>query len=217
MSKIKKFFLALLFPQRCAVCGRVSESESELCCRDCFEKLPFDKLQRAAPVNFCRAIFTPLLYSGLARKAILRYKFRGKKASALFFAQLMARCFCEHCTMSADAVTWIPVSKARLKERGYDQAQLLARHVAEILGLPLICALTKVKDNPAQSGVRTRNAKAENVKGVYEPAEGVNLDGLTVLLVDDILTTGSTMAEAARTLMKASAEDIIGLCAARTV
>ncbi len=216
MNKLKKSILALLFPRRCTVCGKITGNDCVLCCPSCFEKLPLDKLQRAAPVNFCRGFYSPLLYEGEARKAILRYKFRGKKANAEFLAKLMAQCFCEHCTVSVDAVTWIPVSKQRLKTRGYDQSELLARHVATILGLPLMSTLVKTKDNPAQSGIRTRAAKAENVKGVYSPSDSANANGLTFLLVDDILTTGSTMAEAARTLMKSGAEDIIGLCAART-
>jgi len=217
MSKLKRLILALLFPQRCAVCGRVTGDDNVKCCPSCYEKLSFDKLQRAAPVNFCRGFYSPLLYEGASRKAILGYKFRGRKASAKFLAKLMAQCFCEHCTHSVQAVTWIPVSKQRLKERGFDQSEMLAENVAQILGLPLIDTLVKVRDNPAQSGLRTRKEKAENVKGVYEPRSGINIEGMCLLLVDDILTTGATMSEAARTLMKAGAEDIIGLGAARTV
>ena len=109
-------------------------------------------------------------------------------------------------------VTWVPVSRRRLRKRGYDQAELLARAACRVWSVKPERLLRKVQDNPAQSGLTEAAARRANVLGVYEPVDVGRIQGRRVLLVDDICTTGSTLAECARTLRDAGAAEVV--CAA---
>ena len=110
-----------------------------------------------------------------------------------------------------DLVTWVPVSKKRKRERGYDQAELLAKEVCRLWGAEPVRTLEKMQDNPAQSGLTSAEERRANVLGVYEAVNREQLTGKRVLLVDDILTTGSTASEAARVLRFAGALDVMVL------
>src|SRR5699024_3264493 len=100
-------------------------------------------------------------------------------------------------------ITWIPVSLQRKKQRGYDQSELLARRMGKVWKRPASPLLLKKKDNKTQHEL-SKKERLLNVKGVYE-AQG-EITGKRILLVDDILTTGSTMQEAASVLWKNGAD-----------
>ena len=107
-----------------------------------------------------------------------------------------------------DMVTWAPLSKKRLRRRGYDQARLLAEAVAKELGLPGEGLLRKVRNTPPQSGIDTPEARRANVSGVYAAAEPNHAAGKCILLIDDIITTGATVSECARILLLSGAESV---------
>ena len=129
------------------------------------------------------------------------------------YAELMAACVREH-GLTADLVTWVPLSRNRLRRRGYDQARLLAEEVAGRLALPCEQTLEKIRNNPAQSGTSGAEERQKNVIGVYRAV--TSFAGEHVLLVDDIVTTGATLSEAAKELLNAGAEQVSGLTLART-
>ena len=101
------------------------------------------------------------------------------------------------------------VSAARRRERGYDQAQLLAQATAEALGKQAVPLLTKVKDTKAQSALTDGRLRKSNVAGVYSVPRPHEVAGKKILVIDDILTTGATLREAARVLQEAGAEKVI--------
>ena len=111
-------------------------------------------------------------------------------------------------------VTWTPLSRKRKRKRGFDQAELLARTAAGELGLPARKLLEKEKDNGPQSHLEDEAARRANVQGVYR-LTGEDLSGLRVLLVDDVVTTGSTMGECARLLLEGGAAEVWGLTLAQ--
>ena len=111
-----------------------------------------------------------------------------------------------------DLVAWVPVSRKRRRERGYDQAQLLAEQVADLLQMPVCHCLKKVRDNPPQSGVETPEERRKNVRGRYMPLDPEQFENKRILLVDDVITTGETMEECSRVLCTAGAEQVV--CAA---
>ena len=116
-----------------------------------------------------------------------------------------------------DTVTYAPVSAARRAARGYDQAYLLARETARHWEVEPLTLLRKTRDNPPQSGLDAA-ARRGNVVGVYEPCNREKMEGRHVLLIDDILTTGSTLSECARVLRGAGAASVVCAClAAATV
>ena len=212
--KITEFLLELFYPSRCAFC-RKSVGSGEGICADCGKKLPYtgenNEKQYFANLEVC---ISPLFYEGAVREALLRYKFSGAAAYSRVFGNFMAKCI-DETQISCDIITWVPLSRKRLRKRGYDQAQLLAQSVSEKLDLPCQRALKKIRNNPAQSGMGGYEQRHRNAAGVYEAVNDELFRGKRVLLIDDIVTTGATLSEAASVLKKAGAAEVIALTVAR--
>lgn len=117
---------------------------------------------------------------------------------------------------SAEIVVPVPLHPARLRQRGFNPATLLARSLARAHGLALAPrGLERVRDTASQTGL-DRRARALNVAGAFRARRGERIPA-RVWLVDDVVTTGSTLAEAARALRRAGARRVVALCAARTL
>ena len=212
--KITEFLLELFYPGRCAFCRRLVKS-GEGMCADCEKKLPYtgenNSKQHFANVECC---VSPLYYEGTVRDALLRYKFSGAAAYSRIFGKFVAKCIDES-QISCDIITWVPLSRARERRRGYDQARLLAESAAKELGIPCKATLRKTRNNPAQSGIGGYEQRHRNVAGVYEVIDPKVFQGKRVLLIDDIVTTGATISEAASVLKKAGAASVTAAAVAR--
>ena len=132
------------------------------------------------------------------------------------FGSLTARCAAEEFGGEFDAITWVPVSRKRLRRRGFDQARYLAGSLCVEWHVEPQETLRKILDNPPQSGLEDADARRANVLGAYEAVHPERIAGKRFLLVDDICTTGSTLGEAARVLRQAGAADVLGLTLAVT-
>jgi len=120
-------------------------------------------------------------------------------------------------TFRADVVVPVPLHPERRRERGYNQAELIARPLAKKLGLKLgAFLLVRTKPRPAQL-VLSRSEHWKSVRGAYATRPGVRVDKLRVLLVDDVLTTGATLDACSRVLKRAGAASVLGLTVARVV
>ena len=198
--------LDLIFPAKCPFCGRVLDRPG--ICDTCRGELPWtegaDALRRGPGGFLCSA---PLWYQGLAREGLHRFKFRGMSSAAAPLGELIAGCAAEHFSGAFDTVTWVPVSPRRLRQRGYDQARLLAEEAARVLEVPALPLLSKTRDTPPQSGLEEAGQRRANVLGVYRAPDAAA--GLRVLLADDVVTTGSTLSECARTLLTAGAAEVV--------
>ena len=205
--------LDLIFPAKCPFCGRVLDAPG--ICDACRKALPWTEgadALRLGPDGFrCAA---PLWYRDLAREGLHRFKFRGMSSAATPLGELIAECAAEHFAGEFDTVTWVPVSSRRLRQRGYDQARLLAESACRLWDTRPLPLLRKTVHNPAQSGLKEAAARRANVLGVYETPVPEKVQGRRVLLVDDICTTGATLAECARTLRDAGAADVMSVCVA---
>ena len=151
---------------------------------------------------------------GPGRKGLLRFKFQGGSAAADPLGALIVQCAAEHLSGEFDTLSWVPVSRRRLRERGYDQAQLLAQAAGRVWGVRPERLLEKVRDNPAQSGLEGAEARQENVRNVYQALPAAA--GKRILLIDDICTTGATLSECARVLTQAGAVSVVCAAAALT-
>jgi ComF family protein len=151
------------------------------------------------------------LFDGPARAAVLKLKFAGEGSVARALGKAMSAVGEE--LLPVEAVTWVPLSRKRLATRGYDQARLLARYVSDGTGVPARRLLVRVRDIPpqAKSGRRER---MEAVKGLFVARPPIPR---SVLLVDDVLTTGATAGECARVLEREGARRVLLLTAARTL
>jgi len=151
-------------------------------------------------------LVAPLSYSGLGRELVARLKYRNARAVLPAVADAIAALVDP---AGIDAVTWAPTSTARRRERGFDQARLLARAVARRLDRPCRSLLTR-EPGPPQTGRPKRDRIAGprfTVKRRPPPR---------VLVVDDVVTTGATMLAAARALKMSGARVVKGAAAART-
>ena len=207
---IKDLMLDLFFPPKCAFCGRVGVHGL---CAACAKTLPYAErpLREGAGFGKCAA---PLRYEGAARESILRFKFRGAQSAAEGYGPLLAQCVAEELGGEFDVVTFAPVSDKRRKTRGYDQAQLLAVETAKAWDIKPLTLLKKTRDNAPQSGLGAP-ARRGNVIGVYEATNDEQIKNARILLIDDIITTGSTLSECARVLRDAGAESVVCACLAQ--
>ena len=213
--KLFDWFLELLYPTRCAFCHKLLEPGGGKVCKACRDSLPFTRgaaqIQSFPHVKSCAA---PFYYEGNVRASLLRYKFGGMTGYAEVYADYLSKCIDEN-GIICDSITWVPLSRRRLRRRGYDQARLLAEALSAKLGVPCERTLVKTKNNPPQSRTGKAAQRRANVSGVYEAVSGAELAGKRLLLVDDIVTTGSTLGEAAGALLGAGAASVCAAAVAR--
>lgn len=208
LNKLSRGVLDFFFPRRCPFCGAVAGKE--LLCKKCLRSLPFTGEHAVREGTFGRCA-APLYYEDSVREAILQFKFKAKLGGMSCFGMLMAECAAEHYSGAFDAITWVPVSKKRLKKRGFDQTRYLTGSMCVDWHVAPIETLRKVTDNPPQSTLETEEQRRANVLGVYEAVNAEQFRGKRLLLVDDILTTGATLSECVRVLKEAGAGEVMCL------
>ena len=173
-------------------------------CPGCAAELrPAPALPAPPGVVSCVAL---LAYDGAGRELVARLKYRNARASVPFLARGMAAL----APPGIDMVTWAQTTPARVRARGFDQAQLLAGAVARRLGVPCRPLLRR-GSGPAQTG---RDALARHAGPGFSARR--RIEGRRVLLVDDVVTTGATVAAAGRALAEAGAAEVHVVASART-
>lgn len=208
--------LDLFFPPRCVFCRRILKpGESGMCSR-CEENIIGTGSNAAQKGDFYSICVSPLYYEGTVRDAILRFKFKEATGYASTFGRIMAECVKQQLRGQYDMISWVPLSSERLKKRTYDQAMLLAMSTALELDDVAAETLEKFRDIPAQSGIEGAEKRRANVSGVYRVPDPELINGKRILLIDDIVTSGSTLSECARTLKMNGAEEIVCVTLART-
>lgn len=207
LNKITDNLLGVFFPRKCPFCGKLTGKT--LLCDKCETTLPrCEEIRQGADFGRCTA---PLYYEGQVRDAILAFKFKAKLGGLDAFGRLMAQTAAERYSGEFDAITWVPVSKKRLKKRGFDQARYLTASMCVDWHVAPLETLRKTADNPPQSGLEDAAARRANVLGMYEAVSPEQFAGKRLLLVDDICTTGSTLGECARVLKAAGAAEVLCL------
>jgi ComF family protein len=154
-------------------------------------------------------------YSGPARDALHAFKYRGERRLAVPLGGSLAERW-RRAGAGGDRITWVPVHPARRRDRGFDQAEELARSMAAVLDLPVAGSLERRRRTTAQHALG-RDERASNVGDVFGvvPAQRAQTSGRWLIVVDDILTTGATMAGCARALLGAGAVGVSGIVVAR--
>lgn len=230
-ANLKDCILEGIFPDdcNCILCDKeIAKGSKYGLCEDCYNKMPFNNgricVRCGAPMDneasyclecqnhikhfdFARS---SLVYEGDAQKLILNMKFHNCRWLAKYFAQMMFDTYTEN-HLDAELIIPVPISAQRFKERGYNQSELIAKELAKKLGLPMATnVVAKIKDNKRQANLSGRDRR-ENVVGAYKIENRSIVKGLRILLVDDILTTGSTLSEVSRKLKIAGASAVYGL------
>lgn len=211
--------LDLLLPPVCPGCGREGAPICPVCLGPLRRRLlepagvpvglPFELPAGLVQLEWCSA------FSGPARAALHALKYDGERRLAPVLGGLLAERW-RQAGVRADLVSFVPVHEARRRERGFDQAELLARATAKGLGLSCLPLLWRRASTSAQHALG-RGARAANVGGVFEvpPRAGSIIAGRWILVIDDVVTTGATLAACATALLDAGAEAVAGLTVAR--
>jgi ComF family protein len=207
----------------CADCRKALSADPRPQCPRCAASVgPFAAVADGCPLcrgtSFAFHKVTRLgPYEGRLREVVLRMKRASGEALAEAVGELWAECAEARLrALGADVVVPVPLHWRRRWWRGYNQSEALARPLAARLGLPCRPAwLRRVRHTPEQKG-QSAGAKLENVRDAFR-GRGAGLAGRTVLLVDDVLTTGATAGEAARALRRAGAKRVVVAVLARWV
>ena len=209
---IRRFVLDLIFPPKCVFCRVILKRGESDFCADCEVKLPFCSAEHAVQPGVGYSIcVSPLFFKGHVRDSLHRYKFQNAKHYRRGYSRLLAECIREYCSDRYDLISWIPVSEKRRKKRGYDQSMLLAMATALELSDVAVETLKKVRDTPPQSNLGKWDERAANIQDAYEISDAELVEGKRILLIDDIVTTGATLSEAAACLLAAGVSEV--LCA----
>jgi ComF family protein len=193
----------------CAVCG-AEKGVTNYLCKRCENEL--EELKAGEPSTGGFAAFSLYKYDGAVKSIITGYKYGGKKYLGRFFGGDMAKKLGDiPCKLSY--VCNVPLHEKRRKQRGFDQAEELAKGIAQAAGIPYIAALRRIRNTKTQTKL-SETQRALNIKGAFEAAETVTGN---VLLVDDVLTTGATAGECVSVLMEAGAKDVYVMTFARAV
>jgi ComF family protein len=229
LNKLKGTALDLLFPRWCIGCGR----EGDFICPSCLKSLPRIKpplcprcgrhQSRAKLCPSCAGwrakidgIRSPFRFDGVIRQAIHELKYRNLRAIAGLFARLLNDYLVTN-PVPAEVVVAVPLHPKRLRERGYNQSQLLAKELAKLSKLPLVddCLIRK-RHSPPQARTATASERRTNVADAFSCRDR-RLKGKQVLLIDDVSTSGATLDACARALKKAGATTVWGVVLAREI
>lgn len=219
--------LRIFYPKRCSICSEIIELHKDYCGCEGKEFLSFglDFCDRCGGQNgrcACSKAYTvklehitaPFVYSSIAKEMLLDLKFHGVKKNASFFSKKMSYQFVSAYPKSkADFVTFVPMTAEREKERGYNQSRLLASGVSKQLFLPLKEVLFKTDETQPQHLLGEKD-RMKNLTNVFCISDETQVYAKTVILCDDIKTTGTTLKRCCDVLYAAGAKEIYCLCAA---
>lgn len=225
-GRFGKATLDLLFPARCAGCGAGGSFLCDACaaslqgagpprCPRCWRPGVAGVCDRctAEPPAF-DGLFAAYVYIGLSRELVHHLKYRGTTALAGPMASLLAAALAGR-RVDADVIVPVPLSGLRGRTRGYNQSEAIARGLSRELALPLAArALRRSRHTPPQARSADAEARHRNVAGAFV-ARGAQVAGRRVLLVDDVTTTGATLAACSAALKAAGARSVWAVAFAR--
>ncbi len=218
--KVFKAVVGAIFPARCVSCGEILDDESYLCyyCAAKIERTDFSKICmrcgrekddcecKNRVFHFSRCV-APFENQGVAQAAVYRFKFKRVSAASKFFAREMLKTIkIVYGDISFDSVAYVPMHPIKQMRRGFNQSEQLARYIARKLGVKFSDRLLSCKYRRKSQHDMQLKERFKNVKGMY--SFNYKVKGKTVLLVDDIKTTGASLDECARQLLLAGANDV---------
>lgn len=210
MRAIRKFCLDLFFPNRCPFCNRFIRWD-QLLCDACIDAILYtgDELCSLCGKAPCICgeemvydrCYTACYYDGPVRDGIFRLKTDNGLNTAEFFGEILSEKILGD-AIPVDYVVPVPMGRRKQRERGYNQAEVLARHVGHKMRVPVLNKLLQAQDTHIEQHTLTASERKENVRSLYSIHPSVELKDKTIVLCDDVITTGSTL-NACSTLLKA--------------
>lgn len=227
--------IEFLFPPVCPVCGAPVSIHGELCgdCFCCFEWIDSPKCERCGyPMDFASReearcpvcscgdfeldwLRSACRYDEMSRSVMLPFKHGGRIKYACFMSRGMIWAL-RDVVADCDLIMPVPLARPRLIHRTYNQAMLLARPIAEAMKVPIDVDSVRRRHRPDMGHMTPRQRK-ENIRGVFTVTRPERIRGRKILLVDDVYTSGATLSELRRVLMRAGAESVCGVTFCRVV
>lgn len=231
-------FLELIYPEKntCFICEAYDESIGDkYICPDCEKRIKkllpplcvkcSKPIDYNSPNNLCRECAgskrhfeisrAPYAYEGLIKKAIYSYKYYNKPYFYKFFGNCLVNYMKSNNYTGFDCIVPVPLHPSKMRKRGYNQSELLARHISEKLSIPYVDALKRTKKTLKQS-VQSKEGRRKNLKDAFAvKSSAKKVINSSVLLVDDIYTTGTTADECSKALVKYGAGKVYVITIAR--
>lgn len=213
--KIFKKILALLFPQKCLGCKK----ENEILCPDCLGKISHPDTPYLKGVHIAANYQDQTL-----KKALWMLKYQSVKQLAKPLAELIKERVWKKLETEGWIIVPVPLSKNKLRQRGYNQAELIARH---LFNSQPACRrgrndvlwgggfLSKIKETKSQVEVKDKEERLANIVGSFRAKKPELIKGKKIILIDDVRTTGATISEAKKILKEAGAKKVVGVVVAR--
>lgn len=232
--------LDFIFPKYCVNCKKIGD----FLCANCFARLSFDAKNiclvcgkpsfdglthpRCLTKNSISGSFTGVVFNGVSKKLIYQFKYKPYLSSLkkfigdlLYESLIQNEEFNKILRNASDDIILVPIplSSSRLRKRGYNQAEILAKGLSEKFGFPVLNCLVRIKETKSQVGLNKKERK-ENVKGAFALnsefiIHNSELKNAHIFLVDDVLTTGSTFSEASSVLKRDGAGKVWAIAFAK--
>lgn len=204
----------------CEECWQRAELWGDGACQRCGSSISIASVPRLCSACriedwACSDVRTAGPFRGTVAEAVHLLKYSERRSIARRLAGLMAGSLAPGDRFrQADLITAVPLHRARLRERGYNQAQLLAEELSRIIGIPGdFRSVFRIKHNQTQTKLN-RKQRQENVRNIFRSKDPDRVRGKRVILVDDVLTTGATIGACARALLEAGATEVLAMTAA---
>lgn len=218
--KVFKIVLTALFPNKCVSCGEIVDEEYTLCeyCFEMAESVDFAKVcprcgvkksdcQCKSRVFHFAGCVSPFENEGVAQAIVYRYKFKKVHAASVFLAREMAKAVkMAYYDIDFDGIAYVPMHPIKQLKRGFNQSEELAKHLSKLLNISLCDRLLSCEYRRTSQHDMDVKERFKNVKGMYKT--NYKVTGKTILLVDDIKTTGASFDECAKQLLLAGADNV---------
>ena len=233
VTHIKNFMVESAIPSFCYGCKK----PKTYLCEDCFEILKYmphpicphckaalgmgklrEDCRRELNLNriFSCADYTDVKIKSLIKDLKYNYSFSLARPLAEFAHWWLSKHeYADEIKNNVDLIIPVPVHKSKLKERGFNHTEKLAKHLGQLLDIPVVELLIKTRKTIPQAKTKNKDERSKNLKNVFSVTSIGQIKGKRVLIVDDVVTTGSTLRECAKVLRKNGAEEIWGLTIAQ--
>lgn len=214
------FLRRLLFPTACPLCGTLrypDEVEQEGCCPQCMKEsiYPIEKARIELPdfVPSCETVCCCSFYGGKMKQAMTRFKFSEATYIGTCFGRIVYGVLSKTDVLQyVNLITAVPISPERFKERGYNQSTIISREISKLSGIETVDLLERQIQGASQRELLLEARQHNENKFCLQPNAYEKANGQSILLVDDILTTGNTLNRCGELLREAGAAWVIGVC-----
>lgn len=223
--------LDLFLPSSCKVCKNPLEYNERWVCNGCFSKIKeikppiCNRCGRPSKIHLCSECQMKRRYlkrsraygifEGVLKEVIHLFKYGKKVELSNVLGDLMCKAL-ERCDWDFEYIVPVPLHKKKEHLRTFNQTKLLADFISKKRGIPIFHGLKKSIDTPSQVGL-SYNERRTNILDCFSLKDNKKIEGKSLLLIDDVMTTGTTIEECSRTLLEGGAKEVYGLCIAYAV